>query len=188
MGKGLGITLAMLCLIYVPASLFAQNAPLNLNYQSGLLLEKITLFQHDGLNPQTSNLAPVGLIIQTPAIGYGGLIAPLNRPIYSLMKNKDLIYTYWQDVKVKAAKNKKLNAAVDRNVFNALYNKPRVDEKKRIRLAWKKVFGVDVWYPYYKVKEIEDWVKEKMSVRAFGFKGKPKFENDQIVYTFRKTF
>lgn len=194
MGKVLGITLAMMCLLCAPASVFAQNTPLNLNYQNSLLFKRTTIFQQDSLNPPTMTPTPLALITQPPAMEYRGLIAPFNRPIYSLIKNEGLIYEYWQDLKTQASRNilaehKTLKSlTVDHNVFNALYNKPKVNEKKRIRQAWKKIFGLDVWYPYYKAKEIEDWVKERMSVRFFGFKGKPRFENDQILYVFRTTF
>ena len=77
---------------------------------------------------------------------------------------------------------------VDRKTFSALYNKPKVSEKEMIRAEWKKAFGVDVWYPYYKTKEIEDWVSERVSIKVFKMKGKPKFENGQIKYTFLTRF
>lgn len=75
-----------------------------------------------------------------------------------------------------------------KRVFNALYNKHKIDEKEAIRSEWKKAFGVDVWYPYYKAKEVEDWVRERFSVKVFGIKGKPKFEDNQIRYVFKTTF
>ena len=183
MGRSLSITMTILCLLFMPAPLFAQNPPFNLNYQSGILLEKITLLQHDTLNPQIASLSPFGL----PPIGYRELLAAFIRPSFSLLKDEDLIYACWQDLKTMAARLK--NATVNREVFNALYNKPWVDEKKLLRQVWKKTFGgVDVWYPYFKVKEVEDWVKEKMSVRFWGFKGKPRFGEDKFIYVFRKTF
>ncbi|OGX16986.1 MAG: hypothetical protein A3K83_07020 [Omnitrophica WOR_2 bacterium RBG_13_44_8b] len=77
---------------------------------------------------------------------------------------------------------------VDRKIFSALYNKPKVSEKELVRAEWQKAFGFDVWYPYYKTKEIEDWVSEKVSIKVFNLKGKPKFENGQIKYTFLSKF
>jgi hypothetical protein len=80
------------------------------------------------------------------------------------------------------------NTTVDPEVFNKLYNKPKVDEKKMIREEWKKVFGIDVWYPYYKAKDVERWVKKRLSVKVFKFKGEPQFEKNQILYTFKANF
>ena len=194
MYRGLGIALAMMCLFYAPASLFAQNTPADLNYPGDLLLKRTTLFQHDLGKAQTLTVIPAGLNSQTATIGYGQFLVPIDRPIYTLINNEELFYEHWHNLKSQQNKTKhpalKMleSSAVDREVFNALYNKPKVDEKKLLRLTWRKVFGFDVWYPYYKVKEIEDWVKERTSVRFLGFKGKAKFENDQILYVFKKTF
>jgi hypothetical protein len=80
------------------------------------------------------------------------------------------------------------NAALSREVFNKLYNKPKVDEKKMIREEWKKVFGIDVWYPYYKAKDAEKWVKKRFSVKVFKLKGEPQFKKNQILYTFKTKF
>lgn len=80
------------------------------------------------------------------------------------------------------------NMTLDKNLFNALYNKPKVDEKEAIRTEWKKAFGADAWYPYYKAKEIEDKVCEKFKIRIFGIKGKPRLENNQARYVFKATF
>jgi hypothetical protein len=190
----MGFAFVMMCLFYAPVSLFAQNTPLTLNYQSSPLLKGAPPFQHDLEKPQTFTVTPVGLNTQSATIGYGQFFAPLDRPIYTLIKDEALIYEYWQELKNQASRtaltatNKQKNLTVDRRVFNALYNKRKLDEKKLIRMAWKKVFGLDVWYPYYKAKEIEDWVKERFSLRIHGFKGRPKFENDQILYVFKKKF
>ncbi len=73
-------------------------------------------------------------------------------------------------------------------LFKALYNKPKVEEKKKIRKEWEKTIGVDVWYPYFKAKEVEDWVRDRFSVRIFNMKGRPKFERDRISYTFSSKF
>lgn len=78
--------------------------------------------------------------------------------------------------------------SVNHEIFSAFYNKPKVDEKKMLRQAWEDAFGVDVWYPYYKAKEIETHIKKKLSVRIFKFKGEPKFEKNKVVYMFKTTF
>lgn len=190
MYRALGIALAMMCIFCAPASLFAQNAPINPNYQSTIILERATLFQHDFGKTQTLTAIPTGLNSPAAADIYGQFLIPIDRSIYTLINNEELFYLHWQNLKNKPSGTiKMLNIrSVDRKVFNTLYNKPKVDEKKLIRLAWKKAFGVDVWYPYYKAKEIEDWVTDKVSVKVFGFKGKPTIEKGKLFYVLKKTF
>ncbi|MCD6228183.1 MAG: hypothetical protein J7K17_01715 [Candidatus Omnitrophica bacterium] len=61
-------------------------------------------------------------------------------------------------------------------------------EKKRLRKVWEKMLGVDIFYPYFKAKEVEDWVKEKAKVQFFKIKGKPEFNNDKVQYIFKIKF
>ncbi len=67
-------------------------------------------------------------------------------------------------------------------------NKAGVDEKAAIRREWEEAFGFDFWSPYYKYKEIERSVKEKLGVHVFKLKGEPILEKDQILYVFRSKF
>lgn len=83
---------------------------------------------------------------------------------------------------------KKRNTTVDREVFNKLYNKPKIDEEKMLREQWKKAFGIDVWYPYYKAKNVEKWIKKRLSIKIFKLKGEPQFARNQILYTFKAEF
>lgn len=62
------------------------------------------------------------------------------------------------------------------------------EEKRILRERWKEFLGIDVFYPYFKAKEVEDWVSEKASVEFFNIKGKPKFEKDRIEYIFKMRF
>jgi hypothetical protein len=62
------------------------------------------------------------------------------------------------------------------------------NEKEFLRQEWEKFLGIDVFMPYFKVKEIEDWVSEKAAVHIYKIKGKPKFEDNQIKYTFKVRF
>ena len=75
-----------------------------------------------------------------------------------------------------------------RTTFKSFYNKPRVNEKQLIRSQWQQAFGVDVWVPYYKAKEIEDRVSDKFSVKVFKIKGKPKCDDNECRYTFSGKF
>jgi len=62
------------------------------------------------------------------------------------------------------------------------------EEKKIIREAWKEWLGVDIWYPYFKAKEIEKWIKDRFRVKIFRFRGSLKFEKERLTYTFRMRF
>ena len=62
------------------------------------------------------------------------------------------------------------------------------EEKKILREKWKKLLGIDIFYPYFKAKEVEDWVSEKVSIRIFNMRGRPKLEKNKITYTFKVNF
>ena len=62
------------------------------------------------------------------------------------------------------------------------------DEKKKLRNEWKRLVGADIFYPHFKMKEVEDWVKEKGSIKFFNLKGKPQFSKDEIKYIFKVKF
>jgi hypothetical protein len=62
------------------------------------------------------------------------------------------------------------------------------EERKLLREDWEKLLGMDVFYPYYKAKEVEDWVSDKASVKIFKMKGSPTFKNNQFQYTFNLKF
>jgi hypothetical protein len=62
------------------------------------------------------------------------------------------------------------------------------DEQKTIREAWKEWLGIDIWYPYFKAKEIERWVCDRFKVKIFNFRGRLKFEKNEVRYTFKMRF
>ena len=62
------------------------------------------------------------------------------------------------------------------------------EEKRILREEWKRLLGIDIFYPYFKAKEVEDWVSQKATIEFFNIKGRPKFENDQIKYIFKARF
>lgn len=61
-------------------------------------------------------------------------------------------------------------------------------EKIILREQWKRTIGIDVFYPYFKAKEVESVVKRKTSVRVFKIKGRPEFKNNEAKYIFRIKF
>lgn len=64
------------------------------------------------------------------------------------------------------------------------------DERKKIREEWKEFLGLDVFYPYFKAQEIEEYVQKKASVKLFNLKGKPEFNKDSksVKYIFKSKF
>jgi hypothetical protein len=57
-------------------------------------------------------------------------------------------------------------------------------ERIIIREQWERNLGVDIFYPYFKAKEVESKVKEKSSVRIFKARGKAEFKSNEAKYTF----
>jgi hypothetical protein len=62
------------------------------------------------------------------------------------------------------------------------------NDKTVIREEWSRVLGVDIFYPYFKAQEIEDWVAEKGSIKIGNLKGKPRFEDNKFRYIFKMMF
>lgn len=61
-------------------------------------------------------------------------------------------------------------------------------EKILLREQWERNIGIDVFYPYFKAKELESKVRQKTSVRIFKIKGKPEFKSNEAKYTFSIKF
>lgn len=64
------------------------------------------------------------------------------------------------------------------------------DEKAKLRNQWQELLGVDVFMPYFKVKEAEEMVSNKTKVTLFSMKGKAHFNESkkQVEYIFKKRF
>jgi hypothetical protein len=109
--------------------------------------------------------------------------------ILSKIKTEKEFYDLYFDIKIinKKSEKKSFNVVND-EVLKAFFNKPIINEEKLIRQQWENVFGFDVWYPYYKAKEIEGLVKKKLTIRIFKFKGEPLFELNRTLYVFKSTF
>ncbi len=75
-----------------------------------------------------------------------------------------------------------------REAFRRQYNRPRVNETRQVRQMWEEAFGMDVWYPYFKAKEVESWVKKRVSVRVFSLKGEFHYEKNRVLYSFAKSW
>jgi hypothetical protein len=63
-----------------------------------------------------------------------------------------------------------------------------LNDRDILRERWRDLLGFDLFYPYYKAKQMEKWVKERFSVKLFGMKGRPQFSKNRIMYVFKTTF
>jgi hypothetical protein len=61
-------------------------------------------------------------------------------------------------------------------------------EKIIVREQWERALGMDIFYPYFKAKELEAKVREKTSVRIFKVRGKSEFKTSEAKYTFTIKF
>ncbi|HAZ11036.1 MAG: hypothetical protein A2047_05295 [Omnitrophica bacterium GWA2_41_15] len=61
-------------------------------------------------------------------------------------------------------------------------------EKIIVREQWERALGMDIFYPYFKAKELESKVREKTSVRIFKVKGKAEFKTNEAKYIFTIKF
>lgn len=69
-------------------------------------------------------------------------------------------------------------------------NKPIDDNAEKIvlREQWERNIGIDLFYPYFKTKELETKVGEKTSVRILKLRGKSEFKSNEAKYTFTIKF
>jgi hypothetical protein len=72
--------------------------------------------------------------------------------------------------------------------FKRTYNKPVVNDSELVRAEWTAAFGCDVWYPYYVAKDIERQISNRVSIKLFKMKGKPKFDKRAVYYIFKMAF
>lgn len=92
-------------------------------------------------------------------------------------------------ITVKPLKEKSRNVFLDfinKRVYAAA--KENENDKNYLREEWKKLLKLDVFFPYFKAKEVEDWVSEKASFHLFKIKGRPRLENNQFKYIFKIKF
>ncbi len=63
-------------------------------------------------------------------------------------------------------------------------------EKEELREKWEEFLGIDVFYPYFKAKQVQEYVKDKTRVEFFKFKGRAEFEegSGSVRYIFKKKF
>ena len=117
-------------------------------------------------------------------ISYTDSLPLLLRTEPTLEKNLYLVKTISSLVNNKE-NQKTFLSFINQGIRAALEEK---EEKIILREQWRELLKVDIFYPYFKAKEVEEWISEKASVKFFNLKGRPKFENNQIRYTFKVRF
>lgn len=121
------------------------------------------------------------------------LLLTLTLTVYA-QKNEDIYSEEW--LKSQAEKTDSKDSAEKKNNFFAgwfnsqAFASPADTNKEKLREDWKEFLGVDIFYPYFKAKEVENYVKEKTSVDFLNMKGRPEFDegSNQIRYIFKKKF
>lgn len=61
-------------------------------------------------------------------------------------------------------------------------------EKEKIRWQWKRALGIDLFFPYFKAKEIAKKTESKTKTKVFRLKGKAKIKKDEVKYIFKLKF
>jgi len=131
----------------------------------------------------------------------------LTVPLYA--QNKEDIYNEewlkFQSEKADLAFKKKLladsfseNTAPEKDSFFKRWFKSlafaspsdKNKEKIKLRTEWKEFLGIDIFYPYFKAKEVENYVREKTALSFLNMKGRTEFDegSNQVRYIFKKNF
>jgi hypothetical protein len=190
----------LLCvLILMPPPLFAQNGVLI--FKTAPLPEKEPLPEVD-YNKFRAILAPALPVLKKEPTSEGAsnkdlprsVLLPLSeRKVIGVIEDSDAFLTAalfpkrtFNLVNPYEKGDHAFWGLIEKRVREDIIRK--TEEKRIIREAWEEWLGIDIWYPYFKAKEIEGWVCDKFKVRIFRFKGRLRFEKEKVTYTFRMQF
>lgn len=180
MSSAARIILILLCvLIFLTPSLYAQNEAIFL---------KITVF------PEKRFIQDVGI--------NNVLIAPFKPSVPKIEKADivnygEILFAPWSIPKSQSKQNivfVGFSEGSDWAFWDFIEERVREDnikkneEQRIIREAWEEWLGIDIWYPYFKAKEIEDWICDRFKVEIFHFKGRLKIQKNQVTYAFKMRF
>ena len=62
------------------------------------------------------------------------------------------------------------------------------DDADTLRAEWKEALGVDIFFAYFKTKEITNKIEEKSKCRIFNMRGRAKIKQDLVTYAFNHKF
>jgi len=126
-----------------------------------------------------------------PVIGYTNITPGSQQNNAELLIKPELSINFKSDIPQSRAKRERVFLAyMNGKSYTAVRNKNlwEKEDKALIRREWEEFLGFDVFMPYFKAKEAEEWVSEKASVHVYKIKGKPKFDNNKINYIFKTAF
>jgi hypothetical protein len=167
MKSGIIFLFILICIVYFQTSARAQDISIQSSAMGNLSLLRISDIKADLMSPIT---------IRTG----------MNDEDFSEIVWRGLTMHYMKQT--ESAITQDMAIRIDRHVFNSFCQLPVYDEQKIMRQAWTDAFGFDVWYPYYRAKEVEGWVKRKASIKVFKLKGEPIIERGRIMYAFKTRF
>ena len=61
-------------------------------------------------------------------------------------------------------------------------------EKDVLRKKWEDLIGVDIFYPYFKAKEVEKVVGDATKIQVFDMTGKTEIKKGRVQYIFKRKF
>lgn len=132
----------------------------------------------------------LSIALTLPAPFYGQSVPNYSIESYLFVSLESSLLKYQSDKKESDSYNKENGPSfwnwVNRNAYADALDKK--SEEIRLRQEWEKLLKVDIFYPYYKAKEAQEWVKEKGSVKIFNMKGKPEFDKNTVEYIFKVKF
>ncbi|MFA5319861.1 MAG: hypothetical protein WBE75_04025 [Candidatus Omnitrophota bacterium] len=126
-----------------------------------------------------------------PIIGYTNITPGSQQNNAELLIKPELIINFKPGIPQSKEKREGVFLAyLNGRSYTAVGNKNlwEKEDKALIRREWAEFLGFDVFMPYFKAKEAEEWVSEKAAVHVYKIKGKPKFDDNKINYIFKTAF
>ena len=62
------------------------------------------------------------------------------------------------------------------------------DDVDTLRAEWKEALGVDIFFAYFKTKEITNKIEEKSKLKLFSMRGKATIKKNAAIYAFSRKF
>ena len=69
-----------------------------------------------------------------------------------------------------------------------IFHVDKDQEKKQLREEWKQMMGLDIFYPYFKAKELTKKAEQKTSIKVMKLKGEMEINEDEVKYIFSIKF
>ncbi len=136
-------------------------------------------------------LSAVNAYAQPIIGGYTNLTASGQQKNAELLVRPELSVSFRTAVTYSREKKERVFLAyLNGKSYTSVRNKEQheKEDKALSRKEWEEFLGFDVFMPYFKAKEAEEWISERASVHVYKIKGKPKFDENKIHYIFKTAF